>query len=54
VIIPLEKVDANTWKVPDGKKLTEEQMKAYKAGNLYVNVHTALHKGGEVRGQIIP
>lgn len=54
VIIPLQKIDANTWKVPDGKKLTEEQMKAYKAGNLYVNVHTATHKGGEVRGQIIP
>jgi hypothetical protein len=54
VIIPLQKVDASTWKVPDGKKLTEEQMKAYKAGNLYVNVHSATHKGGEVRGQIIP
>jgi hypothetical protein len=54
VIIPLQKTDANTWVVPPGKKLTDEQMKAYKAGNLYVNVHTAAHKGGEVRGQIIP
>jgi len=27
-------------------------MAAWKAGNLYVNVHTAEHPGGEVRAQL--
>ena len=53
VIIPLAK-SGDTYTVPAGRKLTAAQMQAYKAGNLYVNVHTAKHKGGEVRGQITP
>jgi hypothetical protein len=40
--------------VPEGRKLTPAQVQAWKAGNLYVNVHTAANKGGEVRGQINP
>ncbi|MGA8051089.1 MAG: CHRD domain-containing protein [Burkholderiales bacterium] len=54
VIIPLKKTDPNTWVVPEGAKLTESQLAAYKKGDLYVNVHTARHKGGEVRAQIVP
>ena len=54
VIIPLKKTDPNTWVVPEGAKLTESQLAAYKKGDLYVNVHTAVHKGGEVRAQIVP
>jgi hypothetical protein len=55
VIIPLTKSsDGNTWSVPEGKKLTDAQYDAYKAGNLYVNVHSAKYKGGEVRGQLKP
>ena len=53
VIIPLTK-NGDTYSVPAGRKLTAAQMQAYKAGNLYVNVHTAKYKGGEVRGQITP
>ena len=53
VIIPLTK-SGNTYTVPAGAKLNDAQMKAYKEGNLYVNVHTAKNKGGEVRGQIQP
>ena len=30
------------------------QMQAFKAGNLYVNVHSAEHKGGEIRAQLTP
>ena len=37
---------------PDGAKLTEAQYAAYKAGNLYVNVHSAKFPNGEVRAQI--
>lgn len=54
IIIPLKKEDANTWVVPEGAKLTDAQMEAYKKGDLYVNVHTARHRGGEVRAQIVP
>ena len=54
VIIPLAKSGDNTWAVPAGAKLTEAQYKAYEAGDLYVNVHSAAHKGGEVRGQLKP
>src|SRR5262252_2010986 len=51
VIIPLTK-SGDTYTVPAGAKLNDAQMKAYKAGDLYVNVHTAKNKGGEVRGQL--
>ena len=54
VIIPLTKSGDNVWSVPAGAKLTDEQEKAFKAGNLYVNVHSAANKGGEIRGQLKP
>ena len=53
VIVPLTK-SGDTYSVPPGRKLTDAQMKAFKAGQLYVNVHTAQNKGGEVRGQLQP
>ena len=40
--------------VPAGAKLNDAQIKAFKEGGLYVNVHTAANKGGEVRGQLNP
>ena len=54
VIIPLTKTSDNTWSVPAGAKLTDAQYDSYKAGNLYVNVHSAANKGGEIRGQLTP
>ena len=54
VIIPLNKTSDNVWSVPAGRTLTDAQYEAYKAGELYVNVHSAKHKPGEIRGQIKP
>jgi len=54
VIIPLTKGADGTWTVPAGAKLNDEQMKTYKAGGLYVNVHSEANKGGEVRAQLTP
>ena len=52
-IIPL-KQEGDKFVVPAGAKLTEAQYKALKAGNLYVNVHSAATPGGEVRAQLKP
>ena len=53
-IITLTKTADNTWSVPAGAALTEEQYNSFKAGNLYINVHSAEHKGGEIRSQLKP
>ncbi len=51
-IIALKKTSDNEWSVPGGAKLTDAQYDAYKAGNLYINVHSDANKGGEIRGQL--
>ena len=53
VIVPLGK-SGDTYTVPEGKKLTADQLKALKEGHLYVNVHSDRYKGGEVRAQLQP
>jgi hypothetical protein len=53
-VITLEKKGDNEWTVPAGSKLTDAQLASFKAGNLYVNVHSAEHKGGEIRTQLKP
>jgi hypothetical protein len=51
VIVPFTK-DGDSYKAPPGAKLNADQMKAFKAGELYVNVHSAANPGGELRGQL--
>lgn len=53
-VITLTKGEGGTWTTPAGSKLTADQYKAFEAGHLYVNVHSAAHKGGEIRGQLKP
>jgi hypothetical protein len=53
-IITLEKAADGSWTVPAGSKLTDEQYDAFKAGKLYVNIHSAAHKGGEIRAPLKP
>jgi hypothetical protein len=54
VIVPLQQTSDGVWSVPAGAKLTGEQLVRYKAGDLYVNVHSEAHKGGEIRAQLKP
>jgi hypothetical protein len=51
VIVPFTK-DGDTYKAPAGAKLNADQMKAFQAGDLYFNVHSAANKDGEIRGQL--
>ena len=53
-IITLDKGADGLWSVPAGSKFTAEQLASFKAGNLYVNVHSAEHKPGEIRAQLKP
>jgi CHRD domain len=53
-IITLVKSGEGVWSVPAGSKLTDEQYASFKAGNLYVNVHSAMHQPGEIRAQLKP
>jgi hypothetical protein len=35
-------------------ELSDEELEAFMAGELYLNFHTEMHEGGELRGQIVP
>jgi hypothetical protein len=54
VIITFDRTASNVWSIPAGTKLSAAQLKSFKSGNLYVNVHSALNKDGEIRGQLRP
>jgi hypothetical protein len=48
-VVPIEDIESPS----EGKAtLTDEQAADLAAGKWYVNVHTAAHPGGEIRGQV--
>jgi hypothetical protein len=53
-VIALAPGPHGTWVVPAGSKLTPDQYQAFRAGDLYINVHSKAHPGGEIRGQLEP
>ena len=53
-IVDLTKLSNDEWGIPPGTRLTDEQFQSLKDGNLYINVHSAEHKGGEIRAQLKP
>lgn len=54
VIVPFTKTADNVWSAPVGAKLTDAQLQSLKNGNLYLNVHSATNKPGEIRAQLKP
>jgi hypothetical protein len=54
VVVPFTKAADYEFISPPGARLTDDQWNAYRNGNLYVNVHSAKHPGGEIRAQIKP
>ena len=54
VVIVLSKAGDGEWAVPAGAKFSADQLKSFKSGELYVNVHSEANKGGEIRGQLAP
>jgi len=54
VVIPLVKTAENVWSVPANTVLSSALFDAFRAGNLYVNVHSAANPNGEIRAQLKP
>jgi CHRD domain-containing protein len=52
VVIGLTKTSDTTFTLPAGSILTEAQYATLRAGNYYVNVHSAAYPDGEIRAQI--
>jgi hypothetical protein len=51
VVVPFTK-EGDTYKAQAGAKLNADQLKAFKAGELYFNVHSSANPNGEIRGQL--
>ena len=52
-IITLTQTGDDSFAVPAGARLTAAQYKSYRAGKLYVSVHSAQYPNGEIRAQLL-
>jgi hypothetical protein len=53
-IVTLTKISGKVWSVPMNTVLSDGQLDSYRAGALYINVHSLRYKSGEIRGQLRP
>jgi len=51
VIVTLSAFGADQYRVPDGTVLSTDQIAAFVAGNLYINIHSSSNPSGEIRAQ---
>lgn len=54
VLFPLNGAAGTSGTLSGTQTLTSDQLANILTGNAYVNIHTANHPGGEIRGQILP
>ena len=54
VLFPLNGASGTAGVLSGTHTLTSAELQAITNGLAYVNIHTALHPGGEIRGQIVP
>lgn len=52
VLIPLSQPSPGVWTLASDATLSAAQVSALRDGTLYVNVHTTVNPGGEIRGQM--
>jgi len=52
VIVPLQNIGSGVWVVQAGTVLSAAQTARFLADGYYVNAHTILNPGGEIRGQL--
>ena len=54
VVVTLTRSSDDVWLIPAGVVLNDANFASYQKGELFVDVHTSAHPGGEIRAQVGP